>query len=325
MKMTIHLRRKGYDPIFDFMKGLCILCVIWLHTMPKAETGAVFWGSQAVPLFLFMQVFHALKGGRIRFPDWGKLFRRIIAPYGVTLVVILLLTSWAQGRFRLTLRAGPGAYYPFVYIQFAVLIPLFAWLARAFKDHFKTALLASTLLASIASELAASWLHVPNLVWIYLCARYLFIIGLAAFWLEGRIRLTPWTFLLSLASLYFLWLFRYAHFKWPPFFFDTTWSQCHWVCYFHPAFLCPVLIGMLYRISCKGLKKLLIALGKASYEIFLSQMAVIAVLGSLFRANKSLACILLAWTLSLGLGLALHRLLDRKRSRPRHFLAGRSA
>ena len=215
----------------------------------------------------------------------------------------------------MTLRAGPGAYYPFVYIQFAVLIPLFAWLARAFKGHFKTALLASTLLASIASELAASWLHVPNLVWIYLCARYLFIIGLAAFWLEGRIRLTPWTFLLSLASLYFLWLFRYAHFKWPPLFFDTTWNQCHWVCYFHPAFLCPVLIGLLYRVSFKGLKKLLIVLGKASYEIFLAQMAVIAVLASLFRANKSLACILLAWTLSLGLGLALHRLLARPRRR----------
>ena len=93
MTTTLHLRKRGYDPFFDFMKGICILCVIWLHTMPKAETGAVFWGSQAVPLFLFMQVFHALKGGRIRFPDWGKLFRRIIAPYGVTLVVILLLTS----------------------------------------------------------------------------------------------------------------------------------------------------------------------------------------------------------------------------------------
>jgi peptidoglycan/LPS O-acetylase OafA/YrhL len=325
MKTSVHLRKSGYDPFFDFTKGICILFVIWLHSMPKNQFGAVFWASQAVPLFLFMQVFHALKGGGIRFPDWRKLFRRIILPYVVTLVLICILRSSLQGKFHLTLRAGPGAYYPFVYIQFAVLIPLFARFARAFKGHFRTALLAATLLASIASELVASWIHVPNLVWIYLCARYLFIIGLAAFWLEGRIRLTPWTFLLSLASLCFLWLFRYAGFKWPPFFFDTPWSQCHWVCYFHPAFLCPVLLGMLYRVSFKGLKKLLIALGKASYEIFLSQMAVIAVLGSLFRANKSLACILLAWTLSLGLGLALHRLLDRKRSRPRHFLAGRSA
>lgn len=295
MTTTLHLRKRGYDPFFDFMKGICILCVIWLHSIPKAHTGSVFWASQAVPLFLFMQVFHALKGGRIRFPDWRKLFHRIIAPYVVTLLVILFLPSLIQRPFRFELQAGPGAYYPFVYVQFAILIPLFAWLARAFKGHFKTALLASTLLASIASELAASWLHVPNLVWIYLCARYLFIIGLAAFWLEGRIRLTPWTFLLSLASLYFLWLFRYAHFKWPPLFFDTTWNQCHWVCYFHPAFLCPVLIGLLYRVSFKGLKKLLIVLGKASYEIFLAQMAVIAVLASLFRANKSLACILLAW------------------------------
>ena len=313
MTTTLHLRKRGYDPFFDFMKGICILCVIWLHSMPKAETGAVFWASQAVPLFLFMQVFHALKGGRIRFPDWKKLFRRIIAPYGVTLVVILLLTSWAQGRLRLTLRAGPGAYYPFVYVQFAILIPLFAWLARAFKGHFKTALLASTLLASIASELVASWLHVPNLVWIYLCARYLFIIGLAAFWLEGRIRLTPWTFLLSLVSLYFLWLFRYAHFKWPPFFFDTPWSQCHWMCYFYPAFLCPFLLGTLYRKSSKCLKKLIIALGKASYEIFLMQMCTMAVLSSVFQSHKSLVYIFLAWTFSLGLGLAFHRLLGRTR------------
>ncbi len=325
MKMTIHLRRKGYDPFFDFMKGLCILCVIWLHTMPKAEAGAVFWGSQAVPLFLFMQVFHALKSGRIRFPDWGKLFRRIVWPYLATLAVIMVLTSFLRGKFRFNLRAGPGAYYPFVYIQFAVLIPLFAWVARAFKDHSRTALLVLAFLAAVACELAASWLHPPTILWIYLCARYIFIIGLAVFWLDGRIRLTPWTLLLSLVSIFFLWLFRYAHFKCTPWFFDTTWNQCHWICYFYPAFLCPFLLGALYRKSHKPIKKLLIALGKASYEIFLSQMAVIAVLAALFRANKSLAYILLAWTLSLGLGLALHRLLDRKKSRPHHLLAGRSA
>ena len=183
MKTTIHLRRKGYDPLFDFMKGICILCVIWLHTMPKAETGAVFWASQAVPLFLFMQVFHALKSGRIRFPDWGKLFRRIILPYLATLAVIMVMTSFLRGKFRFNLRAGPGAYYPFVYIQFAVLIPLFAWVARAFKGHFRTAMLVLTFLAAVACELAASWLHPPTILWIYLCARYVFIIGLAVFWL----------------------------------------------------------------------------------------------------------------------------------------------
>ena len=137
-------------------------------------------------------------------------------------------------RSRSTFRAGPGAHHPFVYIQFAILIPSFTWIARAFKT---------------------------------------------------------------------------------PFYFDTPWSQCHWVCYFHPAFLCPVLLGLFYRISFKGLKKLLIVLGKASYEIFLAQMAVIAVLGSLFRTNKSLTYILLAWTLSLGLGLVLHRLLGHLRRR----------
>ena len=314
MKTTLHLRKRGYDPFFDFMKGICILCVIWLHCMPKLhQTGAVFWGSQAVPLFLFMQVFHALKGGRIRFPDWRKLSRRIILPYLATVALIVVLRSTIHGTFHFTLRAGPGAYYPFVYVQFAVLIPLFAWLARAFKGHFKIALLALTLLASIASELVASWFHVPNLVWIYLCARYLFIIGLAAFWMEGRIRLTLWTFLLSLASIYFLWLFRYAHFKCPPFFFDTPWSQCHWVCYFYPAFLCPFLLGTLYRKSSKCLKKVLIALGKASYEIFLMQMCTIAVLAPLFQSDKSWAYIVLAWTFSLGLGLAFHRLLGRTR------------
>lgn len=325
MNTALHLRKSGYDPFFDFMKGICILCVIGLHSMPKAHTGSVFWASQAVPLFLFMQVFHALKGERIRFPNWRKLFRRIIAPYVVTLLLILFLPSLIQRPFRFELRAGPGAYYPFVYVQFAVLIPLFAWLARVFKGHFKTALLVSTLLASIAAELVASWIHVPNLVWIYLCARYLFIIGLAAFWLEGRIRLTPWTLLLSLASIWFLWLFRYAHFKWPPFFFDTPWSQCHWVCYFHPAFLCPVLLGILYRISCKCMKKLLIALGKASYEIFLAQMAVIGVWEVCFPSGKSPAYIALVWTLSLGLGLAFHRLLGRRKSRPRNCPAGRLA
>ena len=310
MKTTIHLRRKGYDPFFDFMKGLCILCVIWLHTMPKLhQTGAVFWGSQAVPLFLFMQVFHALKSDRIRFPDWGKLFRRIVWPYLGTLAAIMILTSCIRGHFRFNLRAGPGAYYPFVYIQFAVLIPLFAWFSRAFKDHFRAAMLVTAFLAAVACELAASCLHPPTILWIYLCARYIFIIGLASFWLDGRIRLTPWTFLLSLVSIFFLWLFRYAGFKCEPWFYDSTWSQCHWICYFYPAFLCPFLLGTLYRKSPKRLKKLLIVLGKASYEIFLMQMAVIAVLAACFHSGKSVPQVLLAWLLSLGLGFALHCLL----------------
>ena len=146
----------------------------------------------------------------------------------------------------------------------------------------QTALLASTLQASIAAELVA-------------------------------IRLTPWTFLLSLVSIYFLWLFRCAHFKCEPWFFDTTWTQCHWICYFYPAFLCPFLLGTLYRKLPKLLKKPLITLGKASYEIFLMQMAVIALLAAAFHSGKSVPQVLLAWPLSIGLGLALHRLLSRPR------------
>ena len=100
-----------------------------------------------------------------------------------------------------------------------------------------------------------------------------------------------------------------------PWFFDTTWNQCHWICYFHPAFLCPFLLGTLYRKSPKRLKKLLIVLGKASYGIFLMQMAVIAVLAACFHSGKSVPQALLAWPLSIGLGLALHRLLGHPRRR----------
>lgn len=316
MNCTTFLRTRGYDPFFDFMKGICILCVIWLHCMPFGEyTLAVFWASQAVPLFLFMQVFHALKGGkRPKFPSLKKLFKRIVFPFlmAITFVALFKVINHKHLAYSLLFKTGPGSYYPYVYIQFAFLIPILVWVAKKLNTSLKPTLIIITLFFSIISEILASVFGLSTTEWKFLCVRYIFIIGLATYWARGKVTLNIWTFILSLISIFFIWLFRYKGFKWEPWFYDTSWNQCHWLCYFYPAFLVVTLLAKLYECSKKWLKKAMIILGKASYEIFLMQMSVISVL-KLYLDPRQNAVLFIpsVWLLSIVLGLSFRKLLTK--------------
>ena len=168
---------------------------------------------------------------------------------------------------------------------------------------------------SVASEITASTLGFSTPQWKFLCARYLFIIGLATFWINGKVRLNKWTFILSILSIFFIWLFRYQGFKFEPWCFDTSWNQCHWFCYFYPAFLVAFILFRLYKSSAKWLKRAMIVLGKASYEIFLMQMTAITILKMYLNSKEEwLIYIPSVWVLSIVLGLCFHKLLSIKPS-----------
>ena len=62
--VKIEFERTGYDPSIDYVKGLCILFVIWTHCMTREELRLIlfpFWGDAAVQIFLTIQVFHFFK------------------------------------------------------------------------------------------------------------------------------------------------------------------------------------------------------------------------------------------------------------------------
>ena len=65
-KALLTLRRDGYDPFIDFVKGVCIVLVVLTHCLPDIVQFYVLfplWGRPAVPLFLIIQVLHTYKEG----------------------------------------------------------------------------------------------------------------------------------------------------------------------------------------------------------------------------------------------------------------------
>lgn len=107
----------------DFIKGVAILSVLFLHTLNSDVRSTIFSQihiGQAVPIFIavsFLLSFRYLDKSQDCISDWFKLrrikilFKRIIAPF-VLLLLIQILVMHAAGRndliFKLINRGGTG-------------------------------------------------------------------------------------------------------------------------------------------------------------------------------------------------------------------------
>jgi len=94
-----------------------------------------------VPLFLLIQVFHAYKHGvdeAVKMPNLVKLFNRIFKPFlllllfEVFLLVVVLQRDPLQVMKTVIIGGGigPGSYYVWIYIQFALLLPIIALIIK---------------------------------------------------------------------------------------------------------------------------------------------------------------------------------------------------
>lgn len=123
------------DHFLDFLKGVAILGVIWLHCMPmqNAMLGPL-WCGMSVSFFLLIQVFHSYRKGAVssHWPNVWKLLNRIVCPMlAVTAFLALLqlqfgIVHHADGMIKMLQDGGygPGSYYPWIYLQFAIMIPM---------------------------------------------------------------------------------------------------------------------------------------------------------------------------------------------------------
>lgn len=129
------------DLYIDFLKGLCIICVILTHCLPAEihkASAFVLWGDMAVPLFLMLQSYHVFRRADntcMRFLNtfnWRKIWARIIKPFVlITLFTGLILIMSGLEPQSVIRRAivsggiGPGSYYVWIYMQFVLLLPVF--------------------------------------------------------------------------------------------------------------------------------------------------------------------------------------------------------
>ena len=289
-KHIFKLRRDGYDSFIDYLKGICILLVILTHCIPGILRHQILfslWGGAAVPIFLIIQVFHTYKKGfdNVKKTNYVKLWQRIIKPFlWVELILIILVIGLkiATGEFDNPSKffhniikfggRGSGSYYPWIYIEFAIILPI---IAPIFKKINGIYLAVAFILISELIEITCSLINMPEFIYRLLFIRYIFLIYLGYILVIKGYVLNWKTFLLSIISAASILVFVYTKADFSPFiFYIPKWKSCHWICYFYIAFFLLFIFQFLYQrtIRHKRINDYIKKMGIYSYEIFLFQM-----------------------------------------------------
>lgn len=281
--MRIKFLKNEYDPFIDYLKGICIIFVVWTHCIPRDELSYIlfpFWGDTAVPLFLLIQTFHCYKkDAKVKLPSYKKLWKRIILPYLILLFFTfafdyLIFYKETSGSFDLSLywdNRGPGSYYIFIYLQFAFLLPIIEPFLRRISRKW---LCLVFIIISSLFEFLFCVTHCPDSLYRITLCRYVFLIYLGFIIAKDGIPVNKTTIILSIISMVFIYFFNYTASDWGYLFCTryTYWRSCHWICYPYIAILYIWLIRLIYNKTSNYFKAVIKLFGKYSYEIYLFQM-----------------------------------------------------
>jgi peptidoglycan/LPS O-acetylase OafA/YrhL len=284
---VLMLKRDGYDPFIDYLKGVCIVLVILTHCIPSwlgHYTLFAVWGNPAVPVFLMIQVFHAYKRGVGHATvSYGKLWKRIIKPFLMTEAVILsfsmvdkcLIHQNSVKDFLIDAilwgGIGPGSYYPWIYVQFAILLPAIAFIFRHVKGIW---LIILFVVIAESIEIASSVAGMTQRIYRLLALRFVFIFLLGYIITFKGIVLNKLTVALSVLSI-IATIIVAQDINLEPFVFSFQYRSHHWFCYIYIAFVYIYFLWYTYRSSSHVapiISKLTKTIGLYSYEIFLFQM-----------------------------------------------------
>ena len=273
MITNIKFNNQGHDSFIDFIKTYAIIWVLVGHGLSIQwlwNIGYPIWGGGQVQLVILVQVFHCYKRNQKPI-NWPQIFKRILIPFFIMELFIIGAFSLV-GHIKCNyFGEGPGSYYPWVYLQFAVILPT---IRPIFERFDKYTILLVFLFISILGEILCSLFDVSEETYRLLCLRYLFLIPLGWLWVRDGVIINKVTILLSIISLLTIIWFAYGNFDNEPLFFNTNWYNCHWICYFFVAWLGIYILYIVWnRIKNNSvIYKISSILAYCSYEIFLVQM-----------------------------------------------------
>lgn len=287
--MRIRFLNNEYDPFIDYLKGICIILVVWTHCISREQLDFIlfpFWGDNAVPLFLLIQVFHCYKkDALVKLPSPKKLWKRIIQPYIILMVLTFAFDYFIYyeetfGKINIPLyweNRGPGSYYIFIYIQFAIILPLI----KPYLYHFSMRWLCLFFIViSQGIEFVFCVINCPDNIFRITFFRYTFIIYMGYLLAKEGIPFNKTTIFISLISMAFIYLFNYATIEWGYLFCTSydNWHSCHWTCFIYITILFLWIIKLLYQKTDNPIRTVINYIGKYSYEIYLFQMFYFAII-----------------------------------------------
>lgn len=277
----------GHLTQIDLLKGLAIISVILLHTWPEKVlliTGAPFHIWQAVPVFIliagYVGTLSYMRRDTTRLRQcYGRSllshrFKRLLTPF--TLLFIIQLSLLYSSTSEITLQNvvfsyitggyGPGSYFIPIILQHTLILPILYLLAIRSSKYF----LPTTFLISIFFEYLMIIAFVPEWAYRLLYVRYLFA-GALGVWLAVNRRSIERVILGALISLIYIFAVNYLNFQF--WFLYPAWRSQHAPSYFWPLLI--IMIGLIYLpgVSKNVISVALEKFGRASWHIFLVQMA----------------------------------------------------
>lgn len=272
----------------DLLKGICICFVIITHFSwtgrERLVLGFPFWIDMAVPIFMVISGYvNALSFEKKNAFSFGKAYSvreilpkimRYTIPFAAAWLLERIVLLFGSGWHSLSeivmsfVRGGygPGSYYYPVMMQLVFLFPIIYFVVK--KHRGKGIALCGA--ANFIYEFLRIAYYVNDDCNRLLIFRYIFLIscgcGIALeIGKDHRIMYAA----AALAGAGYLFLVSYTAYS--PVIF-TFWTTTSMICAFYIAPVCGLLLKRFGSISAKGIQKIVMIPGKASYHIFLVQM-----------------------------------------------------
>ena len=280
------LYQKGYEPFIDFFKGYLILCILFTHScdiwMPLRERSLYhLWGCAPTACFMMISTMHIFRKGLNNASiTLGKHIKKVLLPFLIiqlsALIINIILKPINEvfegiPAFIKSGGYGIGSYFPWVYIQYILLMMFLCPIVK--KIHDRRKLFLFFLIISITIELLCSLFKLDDGWYRILVLRYPFLIYLGLLLDEDGVFLSVKRCIISLIGLFFIIMFTYGNVNLEPIFYNSTWKTYHWICYPYLAFFLTFFVYVLFaKTKDFHFSRLMIRIGKSSYGIYLFQL-----------------------------------------------------
>ncbi|SHN62992.1 acyltransferase family protein [Desulfovibrio litoralis] len=283
----------------DFVKGLAIISVVLLHTLPSGwlkPIFAVFHIWQAVPVFIFVAGITGCitwerrkKNISAYYKDlpskiWGLYLPYIIAVLLYQLYVFDFMNPFHFVTSILSGSVGPGGYFVSLIVQHMLIFPFILMLRDKLGNDNKfllACLFISFLLEWLFVSACAADPNADNMFYRFFYGRYLFVAALGATFYNNQSLFSAFK-LRVLSGISIVYIILTLYFGISLSFIPNEWNPQHYPSYFYTYLLVAWLVKNKNKVS-DSLHHIISKFGKNSYDIFITQLFIFSTFGVSMR------------------------------------------